>query len=70
VTHAKDIILNGENPTLMFVYGAYGTHFKPEWMNEYLPLLERGLVVAIAHVRGGGEKGNNWYVMRCKVHHS
>jgi len=61
ITHKKHITRHGRNPVLMFVYGAYGVHFKPEWVSELIPLLERGLTIAIAHVRGGGEKGNQWY---------
>jgi oligopeptidase B len=48
-------------PLLLEAYGAYGEPFDPEW-DEALPsLLDRGVVVAIAHVRGGGERGEPWH---------
>lgn len=42
-------------------YGAYGISLNPGFSITRLPLLSRGVVFAIAHVRGGGEKGNDWY---------
>jgi oligopeptidase B len=48
-------------PLLLEAYGAYGEPDDPEW-DEALPsLLDRGVVVAIAHVRGGGERGEPWH---------
>jgi len=45
----------------MLGYGAYGssleTHFRP----NYIPLLQRGWILALNHVRGGSEKGRMWY---------
>ena len=42
-------------------YGAYGTKFDPEFDSRLLSLLDRGWVVGIAHVRGGGELGYAWH---------
>ncbi|KAF0712128.1 hypothetical protein AaE_012116, partial [Aphanomyces astaci] len=42
-------------------YGAYERSFEPEFQEKILPLLDRGFVYAIAHVRGGGENGRTWY---------
>ena len=48
-------------PVLLYAYGAYGVCIDPEFDFKRLPLLNRGFVYAIAHVRGGGEEGRNWY---------
>lgn len=53
---------DGSNITIMTGYGAYGTTFSPAFNPGLLPFLKRGGVYAIAHVRGGGEKGNNWHL--------
>ncbi|HRD85830.1 MAG TPA: prolyl oligopeptidase family serine peptidase, partial [Rubrivivax sp.] len=42
-------------------YGAYGDAYEPEFAARRLSLLDRGFVVAIAHVRGGSELGQAWY---------
>lgn len=50
------------SPVLMSGYGAYGVCKDPSFDFTMLPLLDRGVVYAIAHVRGGGEMGrHNWY---------
>jgi oligopeptidase B len=48
-------------PCLLTGYGAYGSAFEPAFNARWLPLLERGFVCAIAHVRGGGDLGELWY---------
>lgn len=59
--HNKNIELNGRNPVLMRSYGAYGTSTEIDFRVENFPLIERGWVIALAHVRGGGELGKDWY---------
>ncbi|KAI8353239.1 prolyl oligopeptidase family-domain-containing protein [Choanephora cucurbitarum] len=59
--HKKEIKLNGKNPVLMRSYGAYGTCTDIDFRVEQLPLLERGWVIALPHVRGGSELGRDWY---------
>ena len=51
----------GPRPLLLNGYGAYGICFDPSFSSSSLSLLERGFVVAIAHVRGGEEMGRPWY---------
>jgi prolyl oligopeptidase len=62
----KDILLDGSHPTLFEGHGAYGVSIDPEFNSGFLPSIypwvERGGVVAIAHVRGGGEFGERWHV--------
>ncbi|GEN76538.1 prolyl oligopeptidase family serine peptidase [Chryseobacterium hagamense] len=53
---------DGSNPAFMRGYGAYGMSQLPGFMPGILCLLDRGVVIAVAHVRGGGEKGNDWYL--------
>ncbi|KXZ46959.1 hypothetical protein GPECTOR_39g453 [Gonium pectorale] len=48
-------------PLLLRVYGAYGTDPPIDWQPSLLPLLRRGVVVAVAHVRGGDRLGPRWY---------
>ena len=53
--------LDGERPLLLNGYGAYGLSYDPSFSSNTLSLLDRGFVVAIAHVRGGEEMGRQWY---------
>jgi oligopeptidase B len=52
---------DGTAPLLIEAYGAYGDTYEPDFAPHRLSLLERGFVIAIAHVRGGGELGQAWY---------
>src|SRR3982751_1185508 len=61
VVHRRNVPLDGSAPCLLYGYGAYGSSVDPAFAVERLPLLERGFVYAIAHVRGGAEKGQGWY---------
>jgi len=42
-------------------YGAYGINLDKPYDEKYIPLLNRGWILAFAHVRGGGEKGLRWH---------
>src|SRR6202166_4593074 len=53
--------LDAAQPTLLRVYGAYGITYGPAFDPTSLALLERDGVVAVAHVRGGGEYGEDWH---------
>ncbi len=52
---------NGDNPFLLYGYGSYEISMDPHFSIPRLSLLDRGFVYAIAHVRGGGEMGRQWY---------
>jgi oligopeptidase B len=52
---------DGQSPLLLNGYGAYGLSYDPMFSSNTLSLLDRGFVVAIAHVRGGEEMGRAWY---------
>jgi len=61
IVYAKRTPRDGSAPLLQIGYGSYGNSYDPEF--SYLPpsLLDRGFVVAIAHIRGGQEMGRDWY---------
>jgi oligopeptidase B len=68
VVFPKGMALDGSHPLLLDGYGAYGTCNDPWFESTRLSLLDRGVVFAIAHVRGGGEMGRGWY-LDGKFHH-
>ena len=49
------------NPTYLMGYGSYGVSFNPFFDNVFVPWFEAGGIVAVAHVRGGGEYGEEWH---------
>jgi len=58
----KDLIKrDASNFVYYYGYGAYGVSIDPEFAASMLPLLDRGAVHVIAHIRGGGENGRMWY---------
>ncbi|HXF86560.1 MAG TPA: S9 family peptidase [Anaerolineales bacterium] len=61
IVHKKDLKLDGNNPTLLHGYGAYGAILDPEFNSNRISLLDRGFVYAIGHVRGGSDLGREWY---------
>ncbi|HSJ97749.1 MAG TPA: prolyl oligopeptidase family serine peptidase [Myxococcota bacterium] len=61
LVYRKSTRLTGENPTLLSVFGAYGAARAPSFDPARLAWLERGGVLAVAHVRGGGEYGQEWH---------
>lgn len=61
LVYRKGLKLDGNNPTLQYAYGSYGSSTNPGFSSVRLSLLERGFVYAIAHIRGGQEMGRQWY---------
>ena len=57
----KNIKKDGKNILYMTGYGAYGSSSEPYFKLMYLPLLNRGVIIAETHPRGGGEKGDDWH---------
>ena len=61
VVHRRDIALDGSAPALLYGYGSYESSVDPTFSAIRVSLLDRGFVFAIAHIRGGGELGRQWY---------
>jgi prolyl oligopeptidase len=61
IVHQKSAARDGARPTLLFGYGAYGLSYDPYFTAMFLSWIERGGVIAVAHVRGGGEYGEDWH---------
>ncbi len=52
---------DGSRPLLLYAYGSYGATIEPTFNSSVLSLVDRGVVYAIAHIRGGQEMGRQWY---------
>lgn len=57
----RDVRPDGTNPGYLYGYGSYEASIDPTFVPTRLSLLDRGVVIAIAHIRGGGEMGRPWY---------
>lgn len=58
----KDVEIDGSNPLLLYGYGSYGITIPAGFRTHILSLVDRGMVYAIAHIRGGQAKGYQWYL--------
>ena len=61
LVYKKDLKRDGKRPMLLQGYGAYGISSNVAFSSNRLSLLDRGVVFAIAHIRGGGEMGEEWH---------
>jgi oligopeptidase B len=61
LVYKKGLLRDGSNPALLNGYGSYGINYDPAFSYSSLSLLDRGFVVAIAHIRGGSEYGRSWF---------
>ena len=66
--YAKTTPLDGSAPLLLYGYGAYGLSIPASFSVSILSLVERGFVYAIAHIRGGQDKGYDWYANGRREH--
>jgi prolyl oligopeptidase len=61
VTHRKDLVKNGQNPTMLYAYGGFSVSVKPGFKPDVIAWVEQGGVYALANIRGGGEYGEEWH---------
>ncbi|OMP91378.1 oligopeptidase B [Raoultella terrigena] len=61
LVYRQEYFRHGASPLLVYAYGSYGASEDADFSASRLSLLDRGFVFAIAHVRGGGELGQQWY---------
>ncbi len=67
IVYRKGLKRDGSAPLLLNAYGAYGITEDPAFIARWLPLLDLGGVFAVAHVRGGGELGEDWHLAGKKL---
>ncbi|MCY1661032.1 prolyl oligopeptidase family serine peptidase [Chryseobacterium sp. SL1] len=60
--YSKNLKKDGSAPVLMQGYGAFGESYSPFFAISYLSWASQGGIIAVPHVRGGGEKGAQWHV--------
>ncbi len=61
LVYRKGFKRDGTAAMLQYGYGSYGLSTDPAWSPQWVSLLDRGMVYAIAHIRGGQEMGRAWY---------
>lgn len=61
LVYKKGLKKDGMNPCFLYGYGSYGAPTTTSFSSRMLPLMERGFVFAIAHVRGSSDCGKDWY---------
>jgi oligopeptidase B len=60
IVYRKGVKIDGSAPLLLYGYGSYGYAIPPTFSSNRLSLLDRGVIFAIGHIRGGGELGEEW----------
>ncbi len=60
LVYKKGAKLDGKSPMLLYAYGSYGLSMSPTFSSSRLALLDRGVIYALAYIRGGGELGEEW----------
>ncbi len=67
IVYKKGLKRDGSAPLLLEAYGSYGLTLDPAFLARWLPLLDKGGVFAVGHVRGGGELGEDWHLAGKKL---
>lgn len=61
IVYRKDLKPDGKRPLLLEAYGSYGYPYDVDFSSQRLSLLDRGVIYATAHIRGGGDLGKEWH---------
>jgi oligopeptidase B len=61
LVYRRDLDPRGDNPLLLYAYGSYSASMSPTFSHGRFSLIDRGVVYALANVRGGGEMGKEWH---------
>jgi oligopeptidase B len=61
LVYKKALRKGGPQAMLLYGYGSYGIPMDPSFRSSRVSLLDRGMIFAIAHIRGGGDRGRTWY---------
>jgi len=61
MVYRKDLDRKAANPMLLYAYGSYGIPMQDGFSSSRFSLIDRGMIYAIAHIRGGGEMGKEWH---------
>lgn len=62
VLRLKTTPLDGSAPVMLYGYGSYGIYIPDGFSTSILPLVDRGMIYALAHIRGGSARGQQWYL--------
>jgi oligopeptidase B len=61
IVYKRGLVRDGRSPGYLYAYGSYGYPLPVTFSSNRLSLLDRGFVLALAHIRGGGEMGKPWH---------